>query len=257
MAEPLVLVERDGPVGVTRLNRPSVLNALSNDVLSELAAALEAFDADDEVRVMVVTGGTQVFAAGADLRQFSEADVPTMLLGARFALWDRIRRIHKPLIAAVAGFALGAGSELMMHCDLVVAAESARIGQPEINVGIMPGAGGTQRLTRAVGKVRAMEMVLTGRALTAYEAERAGLVNRVVPSEVLLDETMSLAHEIASKPPLSIRLAKEAVLKAFDTTLDAGLDFERRSFAALFGTEDAKEGMRAFLEKRRPSYQGK
>jgi enoyl-CoA hydratase len=257
MAEPLVIVGREGSVGTATLNRPGVLNALSTDVLAELADILEAFDADDDIRVVIVTGGPQVFAAGADLRQFAASDVPAMLMGARFAQWDRIKRIHKPLIAAVSGFALGGGCELAMHCDLIVAAESARFGQPEINVGIMPGAGGTQRLTRAIGKARAMEMVLTGRQLTAYEAADAGLVNRVVPVEVLMDEALTLAREIAAKPPISVRLAKEAILQSFQTTLDGGLEYERRSFAALFGTEDAFEGMRAFLEKRRPTYHGR
>ncbi len=257
MAEPQVLVERDGPVAIVTLHRPAVLNALSNEHLGEVVAALESLDQDDEIRVMIVTGGSQVFAAGADLQQLSSSPVATMLISARGALWDRVKRVRKPIVAAVSGYALGAGCELAMSCDLIIASESARFGQPEINVGIMPGAGGTQRLTRAIGKARAMEMVLTGRMMTAYEAERAGLVNRVVPTEVLADEALAVAREIATKPPLSVKLAKEAVLKAFETSLEAGLDYERRSFAGVLATEDAQEGMRAFLEKRKPAYHGK
>jgi enoyl-CoA hydratase len=257
MTDPQVLVERNGPIGIVTLHRPKVLNALSNDLLAEVATALETMDQDDAIRVMVVTGGSQVFAAGADLQQMSTAPVATMLISARGAIWDRIRRIRKPTIAAVSGYALGAGCELAMSCDLILASETARFGQPEINVGIMPGAGGTQRLTRAIGKARAMEMVLTGRMMTGYEAERAGLVNRVVPVEVLADEALALANEIAKKPPLSAKLAKEAVLKAFETTLEMGLEYERRSMAAVLATEDAQEGMRAFLEKRAPDYHGR
>jgi enoyl-CoA hydratase len=243
-------------VGILTLNRPGTLNALNNELLGEAVGGLEQFDRDDAVRVMILTGGSQVFAAGADLKQLAQTTVPSMLLSGRFALWDRLKVVRKPIIAAVSGYALGAGCELAMCCDLIIASETARFGQPEINVGIMPGAGGTQRLARAVGKARAMELVLTGRTLTAYEAERAGLVNRVVPAEVLADEALALAREIATKPPLSVRLAKESVLKSFETTLEAGLDYERRSLTVLLGTEDAREGMTAFLEKRRPTYHG-
>lgn len=243
-------------VGILTLNRPGTLNALSNELLGEAVGGLEQFDGDGAVRVMILTGGSQVFAAGADLKQLAQTTVPSMLLSGRFALWDRLKAVHKPIIAAVSGYALGAGCELAMCCDLIIASETARFGQPEINVGIMPGAGGTQRLARAVGKARAMELVLTGRTLTAYEAERVGLVNRVVPAEVLADEALALAREIAAKPPLSVRLAKESVLKTFETTLEAGLDYERRSLTVLLGTEDAHEGMTAFLEKRRPTYHG-
>jgi enoyl-CoA hydratase len=257
MAEAQVLVERIESVGLVTLNRPSALNALSNDLLAETIGALEALDADDAVRVLIVTGGPQVFAAGADLKQLAEATVLTMMLSARYPLWERLKRVQKPIIAAVSGYALGAGCELAMSCDLIVASETARFGQPEINVGIMPGAGGTQRLARAIGKARAMELVLTGRMMTAQEAEHAGLVNRVVPVEVLRDVALELAAEIASKPPLSVRLAKEALLQAFETSLEAGLDYERRCFALLFGTEDAQEGINAFLEKRRPIYHGR
>lgn len=255
--ESLIRMDTVDAVGIVTLNRPSTLNALSNELLGEAVGALERFERDDAIRVMILTGGNQVFAAGADLKQLSQATVSSMLLSGRFALWDRLKVVRKPIIAAVGGYALGAGCELAMCCDLIVASETARFGQPEINVGIMPGAGGTQRLARAVGKARAMELVLTGRMLTAYEAERFGLVNRVVPAEVLADEALALAREIATKPPLSVRLAKESVLKSFETTLEAGLDYERRSLTVLLGTEDAREGMTAFIEKRRPTYHGR
>jgi enoyl-CoA hydratase len=257
MAEPQVLVERNGAVGTVTLHRPVVLNALSNEHLGEILGALETLDRDDAIRAMIVTGGPQVFAAGADLQQFASTPPSAMLMSVRAEHWDRLKRVRKPLIAAVSGYALGGGCELAMACDLIIASETARFGQPEINVGIMPGAGGTQRLARAIGKARAMEMVLTGRMISAYEAERAGLVNRVVPPEVLADEAMALAREIATKPSLSVKLAKEAVLKAFETTLEAGLEYERRSLAALMATEDAREGMQAFLEKRKPVYHGR
>jgi len=255
MAESHVLTESVDSVGIVTINRPAVLNALSNDILSDVVSALEAFDGRDDIRAMIVTGGPQVFAAGADLRQLAAA--PEQLMAARAPLWGRLRALRTPLIAAVSGYALGAGCELAMSCDLVVASETARFGQPEINVGIIPGAGGTQRLTRAVGKARAMELVLTGRTLTAHEAERVGLVNRVVPVEVLADEALALAREIASKPPISARMAKEAVLKAFETSLEAGLDYERSCLARVLETEDAREGIAAFLEKRRPVYHGR
>lgn len=257
MAESFVLAQRDGAVGIVTINRPSALNALSNDVLSQVVTAMEELDADDEVRAVVVTGGPQVFAAGADLKQLVDSAEKSGFVASRGSLWDRVRRIQTPLIAAVSGYALGAGCELAMSCDLIVASETARFGQPEINVGIMPGAGGTQRLTRAIGKARAMELVLTGRMMDAYEAARVGLVNRVVPVEVLADEALALAREIASKPPISARLAKAAVLKSFETTLAEGLEHERQSMAVVLETEDAREGIAAFLEKRRPTYHGR
>ena len=257
MSDSFVLTQRDSAVGIVTINRPSVLNALSNDVLSQVVTALEALDADQEVRALIVTGGPQVFAAGADLKQLLDSTGETGFVESRASLWARVRTLQTPLIAAVSGYALGAGCELAMSCDLIIASETARFGQPEINVGIMPGAGGTQRLTRAVGKARAMELVLTGRMMSAYEAERAGLVNRVVPVEVLADEALGLAREIASKPPISARLAKASVLKAFETPLEEGLEYERNSMAAVLETEDAREGMAAFLEKRRPTYHGR
>ncbi|HEX9614588.1 MAG TPA: enoyl-CoA hydratase-related protein, partial [Bacteroidota bacterium] len=192
-----------------------------------------------------------------DIKEMADATAVEMLLRDQFARWDRIRKIKKPIIAAVSGFALGGGCELMMTCDIVIAAESARIGQPEINIGVIPGAGGTQRLTRAVGKVKAMEMVLTGRMITAQDALQWGLVNKVVPDEYFLEEARNLAKEIASKPPVAVRLAKEAVLKSFDTTMEGGLEFERKNFYMLFATEDQTEGMKAFMEKRKAEWKGK
>jgi enoyl-CoA hydratase len=256
MTEPFVTTERDGAVGIVTINRPTTLNALSNDVLGQVVAALEDLDRDDDVRAIIVTGGLKVFAAGADLNQLV-AEPGRTFVQSRATLWSRMRKLQTPLIAAVSGYALGAGCELAMSCDLIVASETARFGQPEINVGIMPGAGGTQRLTRAVGKAKAMELVLTGRMMGAYEAERAGLVNRVVPVEVLADEALALAGELAAKPPISARLARESVLRAFETTLEEGLEHERQSMAAVLETEDAREGIAAFLEKRRPTYHGR
>ncbi|MDR7556329.1 MAG: enoyl-CoA hydratase-related protein [Armatimonadota bacterium] len=252
-----LLVERDGPVVVVTLHRPQVLNALNRATMDELVDALEAADRDDDVRCMVLTGSDRAFAAGADVTEFVEATPVTMLTGYRFQQWERIRHLSKPLIAAVRGYALGGGCELAMLCDMIVAGESARFGQPEINIGLMPGAGGTQRLTRAVGKARAMEIVLTGRHVPAAEAYAMGLVTRVVPDEVVLDEARRLAHLIASKPPVAVRLAKEAVLRAFDTTLEVGLEHERRLFYLLFATDDKTEGVRAFLEKRPPTFRGR
>jgi enoyl-CoA hydratase len=252
----LILTRQDG-YAVVQLNRPDVLNALNMALMAELVETLEGLDRDDAVRCIVVTGGERAFAAGADIFEMADATAVEMLLRDQFARWDRIRRIKKPLIAAVNGFALGGGCELVMICDIIVAGETARFGQPEINIGVMPGAGGTQRLTRAVGKAKAMEMVLTGRTITAGEALRLGLVTTVVPAEACLDEAKSLAREIASKPPLAVRLAKEAVLKSFDTTVEGGLEFERKSFYLLFASDDQKEGMKAFAEKRKPEWKGR
>lgn len=252
-----ILVSKDGPIGIVQLNRPKVLNALSSELMTELVKALEELDRDESVNAIILTGGERVFTAGSDLKEMSQATLVNLINGRRFELWDRIRKISKPIIAAVSGYCLGGGSELAMNCDIIIASETATFGQPEINVGIMPGAGGTQRLARAVGKYRAMEMILTGRSITADEAHRVGLVNRIVPAASLMDEAKKIASEIASKPPISVRAAKEAILKAHDTTLEVGLDFERRSFYGLFATEDSKEGMMAFLEKRKPVFKGK
>ncbi len=252
-----VLAERSERVLVLRLNRPKQLNALNTELMSELVSALEEADRDPEVGSVVITGDERAFAAGADIREMAEASPAEMLLRNNLALWDRIQGIGKPIIAAVSGYALGGGCELAMACDMIVASETASFGQPEIDIGVMPGAGGTQRLTRAIGKARAMEMVLTGRPITAREALELGLVNRVVPREVYLEEAAALAREIASKPPIAVRLAKQSVRRALDTTIDTGLEFERRAFYMLFSTEDQKEGMRAFVEKRRPEWKGR
>lgn len=252
-----LLVTREESVALVQLHRPDVLNALNQALIDELAAVLEEADRDDGVRCIILTGSARAFAAGADIREIAEASAVEMLQGYRFQQWERMRRVTKPIIAAVTGFALGGGNELAMLCDLIVAGESARFGQPEINLGLIPGAGGTQRLTRTVGKYRAMELVLTGRQMTAREAEAAGLVTRVVPDELVLDESRSLAKEIAAKSPVAVRLAKEAVLKAFDTHLEGGLDYERKCFYLLFATEDRKEGIRAFLAKRPPLFEGR
>jgi enoyl-CoA hydratase len=225
--------------------------------MGELVKALEELDGDQAVRVIILTGSERAFAAGADLKEMSQSGPVDLILGRRFELWDRLRKIAKPIIAAVSGYCLGGGNELAMNCDIIIASENATFGQPEVNVGIMPGAGGTQRLIRAVGKYKAMEMILTGKPITAQEAYRVGLVNRIVPTESLLDEAKKMANEIASKPPISVRAAKEAILKAQDTALEVGLDFERKSFYMLFATEDGKEGMKAFLEKRKPNFKGR
>jgi enoyl-CoA hydratase len=257
MAEELIVVTKGDGVALVRFNRPDVLNAINMALMKELVDVLERLDQDDEVRCIVLTGDERAFAAGADIKEMADASAVEMLRRDQFARWDRIRKVKKPLIAAVSGFALGGGCELMMTCDMVVASETARIGQPEINIGVMPGAGGTQRLTRAVGKVKSMEMVLTGGMITAAEALQWGLVNRVVPVEYFLDEAMNLARVVASKPPVAVRLAKESVLKAFDTTIESGLEFERKNFYMLFATEDQTEGMKAFVEKRKPDWKGR
>ncbi|MFN8524746.1 MAG: enoyl-CoA hydratase-related protein [Chloroflexota bacterium] len=256
MPHEYIRVETDGPVGIVTLDRPKQLNALSSPLMAELVQALDAFDRDPDIRAIVLTGGTAVFAAGADLKEFATQSAVQMLTRGRVAAWDRLRSITKPVIAAVSGYALGGGCELAMLCDMIVASDTARFGQPEINVGLMPGAGGTQRLTRTIGKYRTMEMVLTGAMIDAAEAERHGLVNRVVPPERLIEEAVSLGKLLAQKAPVSLRLAKEAVLKALETGLTDGTDYERKLFYFLFGTQDAREGINAFVEKRKPLYVG-
>ncbi len=252
-----IVIEREDGIAVVRLNRPKVLNALNIPLMTELVDALEALDDDREARCIVITGNARAFAAGADIAEMADATVVEMVRRNQFARWERIRKVRTPLIAAVSGFALGGGCELAMMCDMIVAAESARFGQPEILIGVIPGAGGTQRLTRAVGKALAMEIVLTGRQITAQEAHAAGLVNRVVPNERYLDAAKELAREVAARPPIAVMMGKDAVLKAFDTTLEAGLEAERKNFFLLFATEDRREGMAAFLEKRPPQWKGK
>jgi len=252
-----ITIAREEGFAIITLNRPEVLNALSGGLMRDLVAAMETADADPGVRCIVLTGNERAFAAGADIREMSEATPAEMNARNQFALWERVRRIATPVIAAVGGFALGGGCELAMACDIIIAADTARFGQPEILIGVMPGAGGTQRLTRAVGKAKAMEMVLTGRTIGADEAFRRGLVNAVVPAEGLMTEARAWAAEIAAAPPLAARAAKEAILRSFETTLGEGLASERKNFHLLFSTEDQKEGMRAFLDKRRPVWKGK
>lgn len=253
----LILSRTEGRVGVIKLNRPKVLNALNREIMSEVITALEAFDEQEAIGVIVLTGDKRAFAAGADITQMAGASPVSMLKNPFIDYWDRLGRIGKPIIAAVSGFALGGGCELAMACDLIIASESAKFGQPEINIGVIPGAGGTQRLTRAVGKALAMEMVLNGRFLSAEEALRFGLVNRVVPVETYLEEALKFAAEIAGRAPIAIRLGKEAVNAAFETTLRSGLAYERRLFYMLFATEDQKEGMDAFVNKRPAEWKGK
>lgn len=252
-----ILVERDERVGIVTLNRPQQLNALNFQIVAELASALDAFDRDESIGCMVITGaGEKAFAAGADIKEMADKTPISMMLGG-FESWEKLRRLHKPVIAAVGGFALGGGCELAMHCDLIVASENARFGQPEINLGIIPGAGGTQRLARTLGKFVAMEMVLTGKMFSAQEMAAHGLVNRVVPQGEHLNEARKLAKEIAAKAPLALRLAKESVQAAFETSLEEGLERERKNFFILFASEDMREGMQAFVEKRPAKFEGR
>ena len=251
-----ILTRIEGRAGVVQLNRPKALNALNRELMTELMDALEAYDRDPAVGCMVITGSERAFAAGADIKEMATATPASMMTNSFIELWDRLRAMGKPIIADVSGFALGGGCELAMTCDMIVAAETAQFGQPEINLGVIPGAGGTQRMTLAVGKAVAMEMVLNGRYLSAAEAQHYGLVNRVYPVEVYLDEAVRLANEIAARAPVAVRLAKEAVNATFEMPLRAGLDHERRLFYLLFGTADQKEGMDAFVSKRKPQWTG-
>jgi enoyl-CoA hydratase len=253
----LIKLQTEGRVATITLNRPDVLNALNLQLMDEVIAALDTYEQADEVRCVVITGNERAFAAGADIKEMADASTVEMMMRDQFAKWDRIRRFKKPLIGAVSGFALGGGNELAMLCDMIVASETAQFGQPEINIGVMPGAGGTQRLVRAVGKAVAMEVILAGRFLNAREALAYGLVNRVVPVEVYLKEAQALAAQVAQKGPIALQLAKEAVLKSYDASLTEGLFFERKNFYMLFSTEDQKEGMSAFVEKRKAEFRGK
>lgn len=252
-----ILTETRERVALITFNRPQALNVLNFVLLTELVEAISAFDADDAIGAVVITGGERVFAAGADIKEMADASVAEMLSSGYIELFDAIRRVKKPVIAAVSGLALGGGCELALSCDMIVASENAKFGQPEINLGVIPGAGGTQRLARTIGKALTMEMVLNNRTLTAAEAQQFGLVNRVAPVERYLDVALALAAEIASRAPLAIRLAKEAVNHAFETSLADGLANERRLFYMLFATEDQKEGMQAFSEKRKALWKGK
>jgi enoyl-CoA hydratase len=253
----VLLAERDGSIGILRLNRPEVLNALNSELMEALTGTLAAWAEDEAIRVVVLTGNDRAFAAGADIAEMQDKSPVEMLTSAQINRWETIRTFPKPLVGAVSGWCLGGGMELAMCCDMLVASETARFGQPEIQIGVMPGAGGTQRLTRTVGKVRAMEMVLTGRRITAEEAYQWGLVNRVVPVEQYFAEAMKLARSVASGPPVAVRLAKESVLFSLDSTVEEGLKFERKLFTLLFATEDQREGMRAFLDKRAPHFEGR
>jgi enoyl-CoA hydratase len=257
MAYENVVVETKGRVGIVRLNRPQALNALNSALIADLEQALEAFDADANVMCVVLTGSEKAFAAGADIKQMSQMSYADAFLGNFAAKWDAAARARKPLIAAVAGYALGGGCELAMMCDMIIAADNAKFGQPEIKLGVIAGIGGTQRLTRAVGKSKSMEMNLTGRMMDATEAERANLVSRVVPLASLMDEAMKLAETIASMSLPSVLLAKEAILRSFEVPLAEGIRFERRVFHSLFATEDQKEGMKAFIEKRKADFKNK
>jgi enoyl-CoA hydratase len=255
--EQLIISETDGRVGIIRLNRPKVLNALNPELMQMLADQCEAFDDDPDISVLVIAGSERAWAAGADIGDMAEKTSVEMYERDQFATWERIKRVRKPIVAAVSGFALGGGCELAMLCDIIIASETAQFGQPEINIGVMPGAGGTQRLTRAVGKAIAMDVILGGRFLSAKEAMQHGLVSRVVPPEHFYDESLRVAQDLAKKPLVALRIAKESVLKAFETSLAEGLEYERKLFYMLFSTEDQKEGMRAFTEKRKPEFKNK
>jgi enoyl-CoA hydratase len=257
VSDELVLVERDDPIAVVRLNRPKQLNALSDELMNALVGSLRELDADELVRCIVVGGSERAFAAGADIEQLARASPVEMYYQRRVDRWDEIRALWTPLVAAVSGFCLGGGCELAMACDLIVASETAKFGQPETGLGLIPGAGGTQRLTRAVGKALAMDVILSGRFLSADEALRAGLVARVVAKEAWLEEAKRVARDIASKGPVAIRLAKEAVDRAHEGPLTLGVEYERRLLYLSLASEDAKEGLTAFLEKRKPDFKGR
>jgi len=244
-------------IALIRLNRPNELNALNLELMGELRDSLKALDANDEVRAIIITGNERAFAAGADIKQMADKNVIDVLKIDQFSTWDQIKRTKKPIIAAVSGFALGGGCELAMTCDMIIASETAQFGQPEIKIGIMPGAGGTQRLPRAVGKALAMEMVLTGNFINAERALKAGLINKIVPVEVYLEEAVKLAKDIAALSPVSVQLAKESVNKSYEQNLQESLYFERKNFYMCFASDDQKEGMAAFVEKRKPEFKGK
>jgi enoyl-CoA hydratase len=249
---------KEGPLGIITLNRPEALNALNTKLVEELISALSSFEKDEDVRCLVIAGSEKAFSAGADIKEMvGMTAVEMAMTGHFFPLWDKVGKYPKPIVAALSGFVLGGGLELAMSCDVLVASETTQMGQPEIDIGVMPGGGGTQRLTRAVGKYKAMEMILTGRRIGAEEAKALGLVSRVVPKEAYLSEAKKVAAEISSKSPVAVRLAKAAVNKAFEMGLTDGLDFERELFYLLFASEDKNEGMNAFMEKRKPQFKGK
>ncbi|HET8545296.1 MAG TPA: enoyl-CoA hydratase [Pseudolabrys sp.] len=252
-----IVVETKGRVGIIRLNRPQALNALNKALIAELTQAIEAFDGDDKIGCMLITGSDKAFAAGADIKEMADKPFIEAYLGDFVSNWDAVAHARKPIVAAVAGFALGGGCELALQSDVVIAADNAKFGQPEIKLGVIPGIGGTQRLTHAVGKAKAMDLILTGRMMDAAEAEKSGLVARVVPAANLMDEAMKIADTIANMSLPSVLAAKEAVNRAFESGLSEGVVFERRIFHALFATEDQKEGMKAFVEKRAPKWKNK
>ncbi|MEM7549976.1 MAG: enoyl-CoA hydratase-related protein [Bacteroidota bacterium] len=244
-------------IALIELNRPKELNALNRQLMEELRDTLKELDSNDEVRIIILTGNERAFAAGADIKQMADATAIDMLKIDQFSTWDQIKKTKKPIIAAVSGFALGGGCELAMTCDMIIASETAKFGQPEIKIGVIPGAGGTQRLTKALGKAKAMELVLTGKFISAESAEKMGLVNKVVPVEMYLAEAIKLATEIAEMSPLAVQMAKDAVNKSFEVGLNDSLEYERKNFYMLFSSQDQKEGMKAFVEKRKPSFEGK
>lgn len=256
--ELIIVTEQHQPgIALIQLNRPKELNALNPQLMGEVRDALLQLDKNEQVKVIIITGNDQAFAAGADIKQMADKSAIDMHIMDQFSTWDQIRKTKKPIIAAVSGFALGGGCEFVMTCDMVIASETAKFGQPEIKIGTIPGAGGTQRLTKAVGKAKAMELILTGRFLSAQEAHFYGLVNKVVPVEMYMHEAVELAKEIAQMPAIAVQLAKEAINRSFETQLDEGLMFERKNFYLTFASEDQKEGMKAFIEKRKPVYKGK
>ena len=257
MAYETITTERDGAVGIITLNRPKVLNALNVQLMTELVDALDEFDRDAEIRAIALVGSDKAFAAGADIGEMAQATPVGLLQENRFERWDRIRKVSKPVIAGVSGHCLGGGCELAMLCDIIVASETAKFGQPEINLGVMPGAGGTQRLPRAVGKAKAMDLCLTARMMDAQEAERAGLVSRVVPADKLMEEALAVAAKIAGYSLPVVMMLKESINRAYETALSEGILFERRLFHSQFALEDQKEGMAAFLEKRKPVFKNK
>ena len=252
-----IIVDRQGRVGIIRLNRPQALNALNRALIAELSQAVDDFEANEGVGCMLITGGDKAFAAGADIKEMADKSFIEAFLGNFAGDWDRASRARKPIVAAVAGFALGGGCELAMQCDIIVAADTAKFGQPEIKLGVIPGIGGTQRLTRAVGKAKAMDLILTGRMMDAREAEASGLVARVVPADKLLEEALKVADTVANMSLPSVLAAKETVNAALETSLAEGVRFERRVFHSLFATEDQKEGMKAFVDKRKPDWKNR
>jgi enoyl-CoA hydratase len=257
MSYEMILTETRGRVGLITLNRPQVMNALNNQLMREVMDAFDVYDKNDEIGAMVITGNEKAFAAGADIKEMAGKTIQQMMDTDHIAVFGRIRTIRKPVIAAVSGWALGGGCEIALSCDMIIASESAAFGQPEINIGVIPGAGGTQRLAYVLGKVLAMEMILNDRRLTAQEALQHGLVNRVVPVDAYLDEALKLAEEIASRAPVAVRAAKKMINQAYERTLSDGLAEEKQVFYNLFSTEDQKEGMQAFVRKRKPTWKGK